>query len=286
PYVPPTLDDRVQQAFAVAGTPAERLAKATELIQTVNQNLLIVFADPKDPRVRRLMEIRYEDKDFRAYSDDFRFMAIPTDGDKRPAALALAQTLKLDLTKNPSGLYIVLLDHNARLLAVADETQLCKDDEFSKERFLEMLDPHRTKPLDAQKLLDDALAKATQENKRVLIQETATWCGPCHRLSRLLSHNRQWEQDYIWVKIDQRWTGAADVMERLRAGAEGGIPWFAILDAKGNKLATSNLPDSGNNIGFPAEPSGAEHFANMLKSTKIRMSDEEIETLTKAAASE
>ncbi len=52
---------------------------------------------------------------------------------------------------------------------------------------------------------------------------------------------------------------------------------MAILDASGNKLATSNKPDSGDNIGFPADADSKKHFANMLKASRQRMTDEEIE---------
>ena len=76
---------------------------------------------------------------------------------------------------------------------------------------------------------------------------------------------------------------AREIMQEMRDGAEGGIPWFAILDADGEKLVTSNLPDSGRNIGFPSQASGQKHFANMLKSTSQRMSAQEIQDLVAAA---
>lgn len=68
--------------------------------------------------------------------------------------------------------------------------------------------------------------------------------------------------------------------------ADGGIPWFVILDASGKKLVTSNLPDSGRNIGFPSEEEGQRHFASVLKSTRLRMTDQEVEDLAKAAANQ
>jgi len=53
-----TLAERTKDSFDVAGTPDERFAKAKQLIQSVNQNLLIVFANPSDPRVSTLMQNR------------------------------------------------------------------------------------------------------------------------------------------------------------------------------------------------------------------------------------
>ncbi|HBE69862.1 MAG TPA: hypothetical protein DDW52_17080, partial [Planctomycetaceae bacterium] len=55
-----------------------------------------------------------------------------------------------------------------------------------------------------------------------------------------------------------------------------GIPWTAILNADGDILATSNMPDTGENIGFPSSEKGREHFANMLRSGANRMTEDEI----------
>lgn len=286
PYVPPTLEERTQAAFAVAGTPLERFEKAKQLIDQVNQNLLIVFADPADIRVKSLMRIRYEDQDFRPYQDDFRFMAISTSADALWSAQDLAESLEVASVQRDRGFLMVLLTRDGQVIAKISDDQVCDADEVSKDLLFTQLDKYKTTPLDARELLDAALATAQRENKRVIVQETATWCGPCHMLSGLLQRNRDWQKDYVWVKMDHRWTGAVEIMQQLRDGADGGIPWFAILDAQGNKLATSNLPESGRNVGFPSDAQGQEHFMNMLKSTRQRMTNQEIVDLASAAKSE
>ncbi|MEZ6121607.1 MAG: M56 family metallopeptidase [Planctomycetaceae bacterium] len=288
PYVPPTLDERISQAFDVAGTPTERFERAKEIIRTAGQNLMIVFGQASDTRVHRLMEIRYEDKDFRKHSDDYRVMAIPTDPPRAAAAAELARTFRsdVDFSTPRDAFVVVLLNQAAEPLAVLDSSNLCVDDQFSKERLFEQLEKFKTTRLNAKTLLDDALKQALAENKRVLVQETATWCGPCHQLTHLLDDHRQWEKDYVWVRMDHRWTGAQEIMKTLRGDAEGGIPWFAILDDHGNRLATSNIPATGDNIGFPSEESGQQHFKNMLMQTRQRMTDQEIENLVKAAGRE
>lgn len=286
PYVPPTLEERTQAAFAVPGTPLERFEKAKQLIDQVNQNLLIVFADPADIRVKSLMRIRFEDQDFRPYQDDFRFVAISTSADALGSAQDLAGSLEVASVQRDRGFLLVLLNRDGQVIAKISDEQVCDTDEVSKDLLFKQLDKYKTTPLDARELLDAALATARREDKRVIVQETATWCGPCHMLSGLLQRNRDWQKDYVWVKMDHRWTGAVEIMQQLREGADGGIPWFAILDAQGNKLATSNLPESGRNIGFPSEAEGQEHFMNMLKSTRQRMTDQEIVDLASAAKSD
>lgn len=286
PYIPPTLEEQIQEAFNVNGTPTERFERAVKQIELVNQNVIILFGKPDDPRVHRFMQVRYEDEAFRPYSDDFRIMAVPTDGDRLLAAQELAKQSNLNLVDGREAFHLLVFNKSAELIASAGIKQLCDGEELSKDALFVLLDQHRTQPLDAQTLLDEALKKATAENKRVLVQETATWCGPCHQLSRLLMANKQWEQDYIWVKMDHRWTGAREIMAKLRDGASGGIPWFAILDSSGAILSTSNEPESGDNIGFPGEASGQKHFASMLKATRQRMTDAEIDQLVAAAATQ
>ena len=82
--------------------------------------------------------------------------------------------------------------------------------------------------------------------------------------------------------MDHRWTGAKEIMAELRDGAEGGIPWFAILDADGKKLATSNSLEGGENIGYPSEAGGQVHFAHMLNTTRQRMSEADVQSLIDA----
>jgi hypothetical protein len=190
--------------------------------------------------------------------------------------------LSESLDDDRADFLLVLLDRDGKKVATADADALCTEDELSKELFLELLRFHLPQPLDARQLLDEALASALRDDKRVLIQETATWCGPCHQLSRFLSGNRQWEKDFVWVKMDHRWTGARELMAELRGGADGGIPWFAILDASGETLITSNDPETKQNIGHPSEPSGQKHFENVLRASRQRLTDEEITEMINA----
>ncbi|TWT83110.1 Nickel uptake substrate-specific transmembrane region [Planctomycetes bacterium CA13] len=278
-YVPPTLEQRIAKAFEVDGTPVERLERAKKSIKLVNQHLLIVFGKPENKKVHRLMEIRYQDADFREVRDEFRFMAIPTDEQRRGVADALAKELDESIEGERADFLLVILNRDGKKVDVLDTKKLCNDDGFSKDKFIETLRSHQPKMPDARTALDDALRRANEEGKRVIVQETATWCGPCHLLSRFLDDNRTWEKDYVLVKMDHRLEGARELMKEIRDGAKGGIPWYAILDASGEKLATSNTPDSGENIGYPSSETGQSHFANMLNQTRNRMTKEDVNAL-------
>jgi hypothetical protein len=72
------------------------------------------------------------------------------------------------------------------------------------------------------------------------------------------------DRDFVIAQIDvDRMTGGKEIQKHYQPKSSGGIPWFAILDAQGKPLATSDSP--GGNIGYPGEPEGIEHFLKMVK---------------------
>jgi hypothetical protein len=280
---PPTLDERLVQYFDAPGTVQERFDKVSNLVALSNQNLLVLLGDPADVRVQNFFRLYFNDTQFSAYREDFRLLAIATDGRHLQPAQQLAEKLNVNLSDGREAFHVLVLNPSSQLVASGGIQQLCDNGKIAAERVFDLLDPHRIQILDAQTLLDDAIRQAAQQNKRVLVQETGTACAPCHALSRLLASNRQWEQDYVWVKIDSRWTGANRVMRKLYDGPRIGIPWLAILDATGKPLVTSNMPDTKDNIGYPSDYLAREHFANMFKLTRQHMSDTDIDRLVVAA---
>lgn len=282
PYRPPTLEERTAAAFAVQGTPQQRYRRALERGKLLKQRLLVVFGDPADKMVRAFFDARYNDGQIGAVRDDYLFMAIPTDAKQGEAAAKLATKLGESLAGEHGGLLLVILDEAGKKLAMADRASLSTDGAFSRPKLLELLQEHRITPLDGNQLLAAALAQAKRENKRVIAQETATWCGPCQMLSQFLKKHPVWEKDYILVKMDHRWTGARERMEQFRQDSQGGIPWLAILDSDGTLLATSNDAKSGENIGYPSDDVGRRHFRAMLIATRQRLTDDEIAGLIDA----
>ncbi len=279
PYVPPTLDERIAEAMGVDGTAMDRFERAIPRCKLNKQKLLVVVGKPDDGRLRRFMELRYEDPDFRDVRDDFLIMALSTSGlDNVANVEQLLGELNVETTDASTDFSLLLIDSDGALISESADENLLEEDELSKGAVIEWLRSYIDEPIDARKLFAETLARAKQENKRVLVQETATWCGPCHMLSDFLDENRQWEADYIWIKMDHRFTGAREVMAELRDGASGGIPWYAILDSDGEKLATSN-DESGDNIGFPSSKDGQKHFKQMLLDTRLSITDDQVDAL-------
>jgi hypothetical protein len=135
-------------------------------------------------------------------------------------------------------------------------------------------------------MLDEALLKAKEEQKRVFLILSASWCGPCRLLSRFIAAEKaELEQHYVFVKLDISRDAHADALrQRFKESQNSGVPWFAVLDPDGSVQITSNAPEVNpmygtSNIGFPAAPKEIDHFMTILKQTAPRLSAERLEGL-------
>ena len=99
---------------------------------------------------------------------------------------------------------------------------------------------------DGSKQVAEALALAKKEDKRVLLQFGANWCGWCHKLHELFASNPairdQLKSGYVVVLIDVNEDHNASVNKQYDNPMRFGLPSIVILDAEG-KLLT--IKDSG-----------------------------------------
>ena len=87
--------------------------------------------------------------------------------------------------------------------------------------------------------------------------------------------------DFVHARIDvDRMTKADAVVKRLCGTQEKGLPWFAVLDAAGEVIATSDGPEG--NVGFPVMDKEIAHFIQVLRSTKTRLTDAQVDKVQKA----
>ncbi len=68
--------------------------------------------------------------------------------------------------------------------------------------------------------------------------------------------------------------GAVEYMAEL-GGEKSGVPFYAMLDAAGKKLADANALPGGKNIGYPGTPEEIAAFDSILKKTAPEMSAEQ-----------
>ncbi len=144
------------------------------------------------------------------------------------------------------------------------------------------------KPAPAKEILNTALKQAEQSNKHVWLIFHASWCGWCKRLDKMLDDQEVKaviEKHYVVTHLDilESQQGKKDSLENPGGvdiatnlgGEKSGLPFFAFLDAKGNKRADSNVMPNGQNMGYPAAKEEIEKFGNLLQKTAPRMTKQE-----------
>lgn len=199
----------------------------------------------------------------------------------------LAESYKADLKKHGVP-FLTVLDADGKVLANQDTGSLEEGDHHDAKKVLEFLTRHEAVPLDAEAVLTAALSRARSADKRIFLHLGAPWCGWCHKLESFLARPEIADvmaRDYVDVKIDlDRMKNAKEVAARFRDNDKGGIPWFAVLDAAGKKLITSDGPEG--NCGYPAAPAEIAHFMKMLGETRRNITGEQAAALEKALKDE
>jgi thiol:disulfide interchange protein len=96
---------------------------------------------------------------------------------------------------------------------------------------------------DGARQIDEALAQARKENKRVLIQFGANWCGWCHKVHGLFTTDgavaSRLKSDYVLVLVDVNQKHNQSIIEGYNA-TKHGLPVIVVLDADGKQLTTKD----------------------------------------------
>jgi len=100
--------------------------------------------------------------------------------------------------------------------------------------------------------IEEAVAKAKKENRRVLIQWGANWCGWCHLLHGVFASDAAvkrtllYEYDVVLIDIG-KWDKNLDLAAKYEADFKAhGVPYLTVLDGEGHVIAnqeTSSLED-------------------------------------------
>jgi thioredoxin-related protein len=178
---------------------------------------------------------------------------------------------------------LVVLDSSGKVLVNQETGSLEKGKAHDPEKVLAFLDKWKAEPRDARDVLKKGLAAAREQNKRVFLHFGAPWCAWCGRLDTFLARESITELmavDYIDLKIDiDRMIHGKDLEKEFRKD-DGGIPWYAILDADGNVLATADGPQG--NIGFPVTQQEISHFITTIDGTRRNLNPEQVQSLRDA----
>jgi protocatechuate 3,4-dioxygenase beta subunit len=281
PRVQKTWKDFVAEAFAKPEPLPQRLETARTNARLTHQHVLVLLAAPDAPVAQQFLRPRFdyenENEAFMTALADFALLVVNARTDEKNArAWAMQNHVAWP---DAAGMTLAILDHDGKLLEQTSDKELAgaTASTLDVSRAIALLKQHATTKPDAQKLLDDALARAKKEDKRVLVEQSGAYCGWCVKLAKYLETNATLvDKDYVWITIDPRFPNGEQVIKRLRM-KDGGIPWITILDADGKTLITSDSPSG--NIGYPADTEGRAHWEKMIRTTARRLDENQIKLL-------
>ncbi|MBI3462761.1 MAG: thioredoxin family protein [Planctomycetes bacterium] len=295
PYVPPTPAERAAAAIEAhpEESPRQRLDRMLVESRREYTRPLVLFGTEDDPACLELFRLFYETAG-ESQADATAKPPLPSIASMRwefelmvlsrqdPRVRELAEQLGVKTVLDEPPFLAVLDDKGAVIATYALRLREGKLDNQPLARFLY---EHKLPTRDAQRMLARALEQA-RDDKRVFLILSASWCGPCRKLSAFLAdHEADLKRHFVFVKIDiSRDQHAADLQARYKESRSGGVPWFTVLSEEGKVIVTSNAPkldgDSSNtNVGYPSEPKAIDHFISMLQQTAPRMTADMLEEL-------
>lgn len=176
--------------------------------------------------------------------------------------------------------FLTILDDEGQVLVNQNTEPLEKGKGHDPQVVADFLKKWMLPKSDAEEAISKGLQQAAAEQKRVLLRVGDPYCGWCTVLAQfLMDHADLMGQDYVDVKVDTtRMMNGKEVAARYQPSKDfPGAPWIVILDPSGKTLATSIAP--AGNIGYPYQPSEIDHFISMLRSTRQKLTDADLEKL-------
>lgn len=260
-----------------------QLAAASTRAERSNKRVLLMFGGDWCGWCHKLHDLFAQNAEIRRLlSYEYELVMIDTNAPHAPELLE-------ECSKGQTGVafpFLAVMDAGGKLLVGQKTDPLEQGDHHDPKKVKEFLARWVVEPKDAQVVLQAALSRAASEDKKVFLTFGAPWCGWCHKLEDFLARPEIGvilTRDFVVLKVDvDRMTSGKDVMKKYRPEEPGGIPWFTVLDAKGDKLATSDLLEGQNkNVGYPAEPKEINAFMSMVEGQARRIEPGQIAELRK-----
>lgn len=127
-------------------------------------------------------------------------------------------------------------------------------------------------------ILQNGLTALRNSGKAGFFSVSAPGCIWCRRMGQFFGRGEAAEvlqKYYVYITVDVvNNPGTADLAKRFGKSEDEGTPWFAVIDAGGKALMTSNA--SGENIGFPGNDKERAAFLAILRTTAKGITPEEL----------
>jgi hypothetical protein len=275
-----TAQDYAAEAFHPAKSFDQRLQSATHVASVSFQRILIIAGIPTHPASKKFFEYRHDMENSDAWRALADFVLLPIDAAAHdPAAEKWAKFAGLQWP--PGGITLAVFEPDGRLVTHTSADSLSTNGMLDRQKLIDFAHKHAPILPDAQKLLDDALARAAKQNVNVLLDESAAYCGWCVKLTDYLNANAATlDKHFVRVTLDRRMPNGKQVIEGLRASKledRFSTPWTVILNPDARPLITSDSPTG--NIGYPGEPGGRAHWEKMMRTGAPRMVEADLATL-------
>jgi thioredoxin-related protein len=263
------------------------IAKAGERAKQSDKRILLMFGGDWCGWCHKLHDVFKTNREVaQVLSNEYELVTIDLES---PNATPLLKTCKEALSQDElqRGVgypFLAVLEAGGKVITAQRTDVLEEGNHHDPKRVAEFLNKWKVPHKDAKRVLDEAISRASSEDKRVFLTFGAPWCSWCHRLHDWMAQSAIaaiLDRDFVIARVDvDRMAGGKDMQTHYQPKSSGGIPWFAILDAQGKTLAASDGP--GGNIGYPGAPHEIDHFLAMVKGQGRRIDERQLGQLRKA----